>query len=605
MKQTFWIFLLTATSVASGQDVYNKAKSALMARDTSGAVAGFHDALKVGQKPAESNYYLGAIAFARGSIEDAVRFLESSVQADDDNLDALKALGSAYIGKNEAAKGLETYRRAAKIAPKDCDLAVSYGRALLAADSVDAAVVNLTKAKECSPNDPSIFEGLGDAYLKQGVTPLAISNYQQSVTLNPRNIEISYKLARALEKNKQYSEAVKAYDTVIGIDSTNADAYFQKGSILVRAKQYARSLEPLRKFVELRPKSFDGNSMLAKALLESPKRNSEDVVKYAKIAIDLDSSSVDVWRNYFYGLVEVKDFEKAEVALGALQRRGKLEVGDYLKLGDLYFGLKKREEALKWYKEAASADSTNCDPYFNLGFLHMQGQQYADAAMYFEKKIACDSNSMSAYVNAAASYMQTKNFERARMLLVSAIERKADFFQGRLWLARYYVQVDSFDNAKTQYEEVLRLVGENTEKYKKEAGEAHSLLASLYSSRQQYGKAIEQFVEASKVGFENGAMHLSWGQAILQTLNPKDDTPEEAKRKNDEAVRHFRRCIELEPNNCAGHLWLAEGLVRARVAGDDATNKKLKEEACAEYRKTLKCDPKNEDAKKGLERIGC
>lgn len=603
MKQTFWILLFTVTTVATSQDIYNKAKNALMARDTSGAVVAFSDALKAGQKPAESNYYLGAIAFARNSMADAVRFMEASLQTDDDNLDAYKVLGAAYLKNNEATKGLDTYRRAAKLAPKDCDVAVAYGRALLAADSVDAAVVNLTKAKDCSPNDPSIFEGLGDVYLKQGVTPLAITNYQQSVTLAPQNIEVNYKLARAFEKNKQYSDAVKTYKDVIALDSTNADPYFQMGSILIRAKQYGRSVEPLRKFVELRPKSFEGNSMLAKALLET-KKNNEDVVKYAKIAIDIDSSSADVWRNYFYGLVEIKDFGRAEEALAGLQRRGKLEVGDYLKLGDLYFGLKKRDEALKWYNEAVSADSTNCDPFFNLGFLYMQGQQYADAAMNFEKKIACDSNSMSAYVNAAASHMQTKNFDRARALLVNAIERKPDFFQGRLWLARYYVQVDSFDNAKTQYEEVLRLVGDNTEKYKKEAGEAHSLLASLYSSRQQYGKAIEQFQEASKVGFENGAMHLSWGQAILQTLS-KDDQPADSKRKNDEAVRHFRRCIEMEPNNAQGHLWLAEGLMRSRVPGDNAGIKQLTEEACSEYRKALKLDPKNDDAKKGIERAGC
>jgi tetratricopeptide (TPR) repeat protein len=90
----------------------------------------------------------------------------------------------------------------------------------------------------------------------------------------------------------------------------------------------------------------------------------------------------------------------------------------------------------------------------------------------------------------------------------------------------------------------------------------------------------------------------------LQTLS-KDDQPAESKRKNDDAVRHFRRCVELDPNNAQGHLWLAEGLMRSRVAGDDEVNKKLKEEACSEYRKVLKLEPKNDDAKKGLEKYGC
>jgi len=396
---------------------------------------------------------------------------------------------------------------------------------------------------------------------------------------------------------------VKQYDEVIASDPTNTEAYFQKGSILVRAKLYSRAVDPLKNFVELKPNSFEGNSMLAKSLLESKKN--EDAVKYAENALAIDSSLADVWRTYFYGLVETKDYAGAEAALAGLQRRGKIEVGDYLKLGDLYFGKKEREKALEWYLKAVAADSLNCDPYFNLGFLYMQGQDYANAAVNFEKKITCDSNSLSAYVNAAASHMQTKNSARARELLVKAIERKSDFFQGRLWLARYYVQVDSFDNAKKEYEEVLLLIGDNTEKHKKEAGEAHSLLASLYSTKQQFELAIDEYRKAAGVGYDNGGMRLSWGQAVLQTLNPKTDTPEQARAKNDEAVKHFRRCIELEPNNAAGHLWLAESLVRSRVPGDDARNAKLKEEACGEYRKTLKLEPKNEDAKKGLEKLGC
>jgi len=41
------------------------------------------------------------------------------------------------------------------------------------------------------------------------------------------------------------------------------------------------------------------------------------------------------------------------------------------------------------------------------------------------------------------------------------------------------------------------------------------------------------------------------------------------------------------------------------VEGDDAGNKKLQEEACAEFSKVLRLDPRNEDAKKSKERIGC
>lgn len=595
---------LLAIGVVSGfgQDHIGRARAALASRDTAVAVEAFTDAARAGQKSSEANYHLGAIALSRGNIQEAIGFLQTSIRQDDENVNALKTLARAHLRNSDPKSALEQMRRATRVAPRDCDVSLMYGRALLEADSVDTALIFLTRARECAPNDPWVYIGLGDAYQKQGVTPLAITNYQKAVEIDPKNIETRYVLARAFERNRQYNEAVKVYEEVVESDSLYADAYFQMGSIFYRAKLYPRAVAPLRRYKGLRPGEFEPALMLAKSLLEV--RNYPDAAEAAKAALDIDSSSSDPWRIYFFALVEVKDFARAEGALASLQRRGQLDAQDFLKLGDLYFGLKRREDALKWYNQAVASDSTNCEPYFNLGFLYMQSQQYADAAANFEKRIACDPNSISSYVNAAASYLQTKNLGRARELLVKSIEIKPDFFNGRLWLARYYVQADSFDMARQQYEEVLRLIGDQTDKYKREAGEAHSLLASLFVNRKEYGKALESFRKAAALNYENSGMHLSWGQALLQTLDPTGSA-EENKRINEDAVRHFRKCVELDPNNSQGHLWLAEGLVRSRVAGDDENNRRVKEEACSEYRKVLKLDPKSEDARKGLERIGC
>ncbi len=320
--------------------------------------------------------------------------------------------------------------------------------------------------------------------------------------------------------------------------------------------------------------------------------------------LEADSASADVWRMVGVSLVETKEYAKGLAAFASLRRRDSLRAEDLVKVGKAHFGLGMEEDAIRSYEAAVAADSTNCDPFFDMGFLYMKKQQYENAARMFERKIGCDKGSLSAYVNAAASYMQVKNFSRARELLMSAIELKPDFFQGRLWLSRYYVQVDSFDQAEKQYTEVLSLTEDNRDKYKKERGEAYSLLASLYAQRKLFARAVESFRQASAIGYENAGMMLSWGQAILQTISP-NDAPDENLRKTEESVKRFRRCIELDPNNAQGHLWLAEGLIRSRIPGDDTKNKQLKEEACGEYRKVLKIEPKNEDAKKGMERVGC
>ncbi len=604
MNRFLIVLLLVASQALNAQDIYNKAKASLAARDTAAAVTSFQDAVRAGQKLTESNYYLGAISFARRNSDDAVNYLTASVKADDDNVEAVKLLGDAYLEKKDSKNALAQYRAAAKLAPKDCALFVAYGQALVAADSNDAAIIQLTRAKECMPDNPSIYISLGDAYFKIGVKPLAITNYQKASELAPKKLDIQLKVARSLVANKDWNEAVKAYIVAEAIDSTFADPYLEHGRILVLAKLYRKAAPPLMRFVKLSPKHVEGSVLYAKALFGSDIFS--EAASAALASLQMDSSNVDLWRIRAHSLVETKDFKGALEAFAALQRRNAIKQEDYIMMGRAYFGAGMDTEAMNSFQKAMATDSSNCDVFFPLGSLYMKKQDYKKASEMFEKKILCDSSSLSAHLNAALTYQQPGNLNlpRARELFLRVVDLRPDYLNGRLYLARYYMQVDSFDIAEAQYLEVVRLIGDQVEKNKAVYGEAYKLLGSLYMVKKQYPRAIDAFRKAQSVGAEDANMHLSWGLATLQTLDPKDPA-EDNKKKNDDAVKHFRICIEKEPNNVQGLFWLGECLIRSRVPGDDELNKKLKDEACALWKKVLKLDPKNDDAKKGLDRIGC
>jgi cytochrome c-type biogenesis protein CcmH/NrfG len=100
------VLIISVTAGATAQDFIGKAKGSLTARDTAAAITGFQDALKANQKQAEAGYYLGAIAFAQGRTEDAIRYLEGSVTSDDENVAALKMLGDAYMQKKDLSNAL-------------------------------------------------------------------------------------------------------------------------------------------------------------------------------------------------------------------------------------------------------------------------------------------------------------------------------------------------------------------------------------------------------------------------------------------------------------------------------------------------------------------
>ena len=587
-----------------GQEFLTKGKVALGAKDTAAAVAAFEQAVKAGQKPGEANYYLGAIALARGNTPNAIRYLEEAVRYDDENVDALRKLGEAQVLNKNVKAALPHLRRAIKLAPKDGATMAAYGRALLAVDSVDAAIVQFTRAKEFTPDDPTIYEGLGDAYGKQNVVVMVVSNYQKAIELEPRNVERRIKLARVYEKDRKYTDAVRQFEEIIKLDSTNAAAYMQKGNILLRAKMYKQAVPPLRTLTQLQPKSAEASVLLTKAL--SGAGDHPEVVKEGKRSLKLDSANTDVWRLVAQSQVETKEYTEALLSYEALKRRNAFKPEDQAQYGLALARLGRDDEALKSLLEAVAMDTTNCDAYFSLGAIYMKKRDYEMASAMFEKRISCDPKSLSlpTYLNAAASYMQTKNYPRVRELLTRVIEVKPDFLQARLWLARYYTQVDSLDNAKAEYDEVLKQIGSNTDKFKKEAAEAHYLLGMHYFRKQAFGSAVESFRRASGLGYEDPNLRLTWGQAVMQTLDRTGNAEENAV-KIQESIRLFRKVIELDPNNAQGHLWLAQGLIQSRVEGEDEKNKQLRDDACGELRKVLKIEPKNEDAKKAMERIGC
>ena len=605
MKRTMiWIFLVVCGQFAYGQDFFTKARVALSSRDTAAAVQAFEAALKNGQKPAESNYYLGAIAYARHNVKEASTRLQASVRQNDENIDALALLAEIYMHEKNTEAALSTFRRAQKVAPKNVAAATGFGMALLAVDSTDAAIIQLTRAKELDANNPAVYMALGDAYLKQNVVPLATSNYQRAIDLAPNNLAFRFKLARTYEKNRQYNEAVSQYDSIATIDTTYADAYLEMGKIYIRAtgSQKRLAIAPLKKYVTKRPRSVEGAVLYTRSVFLA--EDYPEAAKAARHALDLDSSSAEIWRIYAYSLTELKGYKMAIVAFDKLRGMKEFKPEDLSKYGTDLMALGREDEALGILEESIGADTSNCEVFFNLGTLYMKKQNYDTAAAMFERRIVCDPRSLSSYVNAAACRMQTKEFDRARELLTKALELKPDFLQARLWYARYYAQVDSLEEANTQYDQVLRDIGADVSKYKSQAGEAYQMKAALNFRRERYERVVEDLRKAQTLGIENAGLHLSWGQALLQLLD-KDATADENRGKIEESIMHFRKAIAMESSNSQAHLWLGQALIMSRKEGDDVRNKELVEEACNEFRKVLRIEPKNQDAKKSMERVGC
>jgi tetratricopeptide (TPR) repeat protein len=612
MTRTVWLllFILTPIVDAFAQDSYTKGITALKSGDTTSAMTAFKDALSAGRDRARSSYQLAAIAFARSNIREAAEYIEQSLSTDDENLDALTLAGDIYIAKGDLKKGLAHYRRATGLFPMNPNASLAYGKALLRVDSADAAIIQLSRAKIKMGKNASVYEGLGDAYEKMEIHPMAITNYKEAIKYAPGRVALRMKLGRAYLDTRKYNEAVEAFAAVERIDSTYADAYIEQGRLFHRAKLFRKAVRPLAKYLKLQPDSKEGDSLYLSSLFNS--RQYARLAEAAKKSIQQDSSSIDKWRMYAYALVDSRDYKTALVAFNGLLRRTSPTPEDQTKRGKAFFSLKLYDEALGAYESAISGDTTECDAYNDLGFIYMKKQEYARAAIMFEKRVACNPRSISAYLNGGTCYLvlAAKDPEpqiaraHARDLLLRARELNPDNLTIRFRLAQYYASADSLDNAKAEYDEVLKKTNETPGKYRKEAGEAHGQIAAYYFSKKQYARAIESFSKALASGYDNAVMHLNWGLALLQEIDPKGSDSDN-RRLTEDAAKQFRRATQLDPGNAESHFWLGEALVRSRIVGDDESIRRLTAEACVEFKTVLKLNPRHQDARKEITRLGC
>jgi tetratricopeptide (TPR) repeat protein len=607
---TFAAILSVACPSLYAQDSYDAGVRALGIRDTSRAIIAFRKAVDERRKISESEYYLAAIAFARGNAEDASLHLDRSLADDDKNVNALKLQGDLLMLQNRVGDAIPHYRRGARLAPANVELGLALGRGLLAADSLDGAILQFSRVKMRAPQNPIIYEGLGDAYAKLGVNVMAIGNYREAAKLAPKSITVHMKLARLLLDDRKYNDAVKMLKSIHHIDSSYAQAYLEEAEVYCRAKMFRHAIVPLQEYRRLQPRSTKTDSLYVHALVVAG--------EHAKVAAVLaeilhsDSSSEENWRTYAHSLSEKKDYKEAIGAFAALERRDAMTAADECLLGKAYLQAGNDSGALASYERATIRDSLNCDPYYDLGFLHMKSHNYGRAAEMFERKIRCDSTSLGAYLNAGSCHLaladksndRSSQLTMARDLFTRARELSPENLTVRFRLAQCLVLADSQERAREEYEEVLRIAEKNPTRYKKEAGEAHLQIAMYFASKKQPDRAIVSFAKAEQCKLENSSMQVNWGLAILQvaaTLPEEKD----ARVKAAEAVVRFRRAVQLDPGSASAHFWLGEGLLRLRVSGDNESVHTFTDEACQEFRKALAIDPHHEGALKEARLRGC
>ena len=267
----------------------------------------------------------------------------------------------------------------------------------------------------------------------------------------------------------------------------------------------------------------------------------------------------------------------------------------------------KYTQAVSRYRAAAELDPALPGLDLNLGLAYFKLNRFADAVPWFEKAVQSDPANFQARVLLGMSDYACRRFADASVHLKVASEQQPDNTELRYKLAQSYLWSQQYEAAK---EEFRFLLSKNPD-----SAPVHMLLGEVLDAANQVEAATAEFEAAAKTSPGEPEVHFGLGylywkqkrydearrefEAELaaqphhtQALTYLADT-ELHSGKSEDAEGYLLRVLKLDPNVRLAHLDL--GIVLA--------NRKDFDEAARHFREAIRIDPSSPDAHYRLGRL--
>jgi tetratricopeptide (TPR) repeat protein len=374
--------------------------------------------------------------------EKALEYYRAAYQREKENPEVLRKYARLLSERGQHSEAIELLRRAVRSHPRDVMLRLAYGQALLAADSIQAAELEITKAREMNKTIPDGFLALGDLYYSQRVYPLAKDNYEQALTLDPDNVLAREKLALVYFRmanaevvdnvlaNEYYSRSLQQWAEIIKRDPTYARAYFEQGKIFFYASRFPEAAAALREYVRLRPDA--SNTPLARWYLAQSLEKigkCDEAQEYLEATIgSIDSvrskARLLLARCYF----DTKQYQNAANTFRDLQADDPSMIESTLDRERFGYALilsGDTASAIPVLRQVVDRDSSRCLTMYRLAELYRLRQQYDDAVTLYQRYLSNCPDTMAARIYAlmGASFFSANRLEEAMHALEQSIER--------------------------------------------------------------------------------------------------------------------------------------------------------------------------------------
>jgi tetratricopeptide (TPR) repeat protein len=604
-----------------GDDIKPDIVRALDLGDTTKALSLLRAEIKIDGAYHANYFTIGMIFYKNHEYAEALDQFELAVDRKGKHYPSLYHLGLCQLNVGDLDAAEETFKKGIKKAKKLQKGWFENGRGLvmMAREEYEEADRAFRSALVIDPDDSEYHLNLGDANFYQGIPALAVGEYEQALEADTASTEVYYHWAEACLEMKDYACAIEKLQIVLQKDSTYADAWMRAGGIYFRAALSTRTRDErklrfmdaigsYKRYLELanvQPDSAHVRIYFELAMSYVSIGGAEDAVQYFDDVLSIPYEARDIYYHYGEALWGVQDFVKSGEMLHKhilwVEENGaevKTKVDDddlYQYLGDSYFYRSDKDYRLaaKYYQMSIDLNPNQKRIMYNLAVAYHQQKELGKALEYYQKRIdiGIDSTKTSIIKNAAYCALSIAN---------SGMEEEdEDILEEDEDILEEEDDIDTGDGGidpDLNYYQVAADYLDQYLVYSPDDAKALALIANTYLYQlAECANGVKYYQQLLTLEPNNCDAKKSLGYAYFGGLCTKNYT---------KALGYLvdaNSCITAEKGACEAvdiTLYVAQcyhlrATTKTSGAGDDYRK------ANEWYKKVLKCDPSNADAKKG------
>ncbi len=280
--------------------------------------------LKNDPKNARALFLMGALCFQKKSNEEALQYLQKTLDVEPLMPEALNSLGSVYAAMGQYDQAEVSFKKVVDLLPKESQVWLALGNVQKYQGKFEDAENNLRKAHELKPTDPVIINNLAILLKDLGRLEESLALYDQVLAQGSQSSDVFMNRGNTLQEMGRFEEALADYDRGLSLSPPHPRAHVNRARLLFKMGKYADAAKAFEwRLANLesaylsacQQKRWDGSDLSGKSILIYGEQGIADEIFFASCIPDVLEQAAACYLECHPKLVGVfqKSFPKAIV----------------------------------------------------------------------------------------------------------------------------------------------------------------------------------------------------------------------------------------------------------------------------------------------------